>query len=153
MLILLAFILLCFLDLNKYVHVTKDVNQTVVFEKLINIIKKDKITKTYLLYIMVGQIAYTTGLGMTMTFLTVGIGLDSRVASIIFLVTGLAGVGFGILALAKLTPKNDYITLSIKYFLRMLGFVCALVFNSKVAFIIAFLYPRTCPDTLLIDLV
>lgn len=142
LLILASFILLCSLDLEKYIHKTKNVDQAAVFEKLINIIKKDKITKTYILQIMFGQIAYTTVLGMTMTFLTVGIGIESKTASLIYLIIGLAGVGFGILALAKLTPKNEYITLSIKYLFRTIGFTCAAIFNTKIAFLIAFLYPK-----------
>lgn len=141
-LLLAAFVLLLNINFDKYVKKTKDVDQTEVFTKLLLKIKNDKITKVYILYIMFGQIAYTTVLGMTMTFLTKGIGLESGTASLLYLIIGLAGVGFGILALAKLTPKCEYITLSIKYLLRTCGFVCAIIFHNKLAYIIAFLYPK-----------
>lgn len=142
LLILLSFILLVNIDFTKYNRKTKLVDQSVVFEKLIHKIRKDKITKTYLVNLMAGQISYTTVLGLTMTFLTTGIGLESSTASLIYLIIGLAGVGFGVLALAKLTPKNEYIALSIKYLLRSVGYILAVILNNKIIFLIAFLYPK-----------
>lgn len=47
------------------------------------------------------------------------------------------GDGFGILALKYLTPKNDYITMTIKFGIRFIGYIIAFLSNNILLTFIA----------------
>ena len=93
--------------------------------------KKDKISNFYLLYIFISDISYNCALGMQMLILTNILDISSKSATFYFLLMGIIADIFGILALKKLTPKNDYITILLKFGPRMLGYTLVFIFPSK----------------------
>ena len=53
------------------------------------------------------------------------------------LIVGLLADGLGIIALKYLTPKNDYLTLTIKFGIRFLGYIIAFLSNNILIIFIA----------------
>ncbi len=70
---------------------------------------------TYIIYYLIGQIAYSTALGLKMLTLTNYLNFSDSAATQYFLVIGLLADLIGILALKFFTPKNDSITITIKF--------------------------------------
>ena len=98
---------------------------------------KDKILILYLLYTLIGTIAMSTALGLKMLTLTNYFNFSDNVATNYLLVIGLLADIFGIIALKYLTPKNAYLTITIKFGIRFLGYVIAFVSNNIAITLIA----------------
>ena len=82
-------------------------------------------------------IAMSTALGLKMLTLTNYFQFSDSVATNYLLVIGLLADIFGILALKYLTPKNDYLTITIKFGIRFLGYVIAFISNNMIITLIA----------------
>ena len=98
---------------------------------------KDKLLILYLFYTLIGTIAMSTALGLKMLTLTNYFNFSDSVATNYLLVIGLLADIFGIIALKYLTPKNDYLTVTIKFGIRFLGYVIAFVSNNIAITLIA----------------
>ena len=79
----------------------------------------------------------STALGLKMLTLTNYFKFSDSVATNYLLVIGLLADIFGIIALKYLTPKNDYLTVTIKFGIRFLGYVIAFVSNNIAITLIA----------------
>lgn len=101
------------------------------------IILKSKIIYLYLIYVLIGTIAMSTALGLKMLVLTNYFGYSDNVATNYLLIIGLLADIFGIVALKYLTPKNDYITITIKFGIRFIGYILAFISNNLIITIIA----------------
>ena len=103
----------------------------------LKVFKKDKISNIYLLYIFISDLSYNCALGMQMLILTNILDISSKNATFYFLLMGIIADIFGVLALKKLTPKNDYLTILLKFGPRMLGYTLVFIFPSKAMTLIA----------------
>ena len=103
----------------------------------LKVFKKDKISNIYLLYIFISDLSYNCALGMQMLILTNILDISSKNATFYFLLMGILADIFGVLALKKLTPKNDYLTILLKFGPRMLGYTLVFIFPSKAMTLIA----------------
>ncbi len=92
---------------------------------------------TYIIYYLIGQIAYSTALGLKMLTLTNYLNFSDSVATKYFLVIGLMADLIGIIALKFLTPKNDSITITIKFGIRFIGYSFAFLSNNMIVIILA----------------
>lgn len=101
------------------------------------IILKSKIIYLYLIYVLIGTIAMSTALGLKMLVLTNYFGYSDNVATNYLLIIGLLADIFGIVALKYLTPKNDYLTITIKFCIRFIGYILAFISNNLIITIIA----------------
>lgn len=137
--ILISYFVLRKVDIEKYIKKKDDNNQN-DFKNIFKIIKKDKISLYYLLYVFTGNAAYYTILGMMMTTITEIIGYSPSYTSNLILGVGFLSVGIGYLILAKFTFKNDYINLSIKYGGRLLLYIIAFIINKKIIILIAMIF-------------
>ena len=109
-------------------------------EKKISMCKyilKNKILSLYLLDIFIGHIAMSTALGLKMLTLTNYFAFLDNVATNYLLMVGLFADGIGILALKYLTPKNDYLTITIKFGIRFMGYVIAFISNNLIITLVA----------------
>ena len=79
----------------------------------------------------------STALGLKMLTLTNYFKFSDNVASNYLLIVGLLADIFGIIALKYLTPKNDYLTVTIKFGIRFLAYVIAFISNNMVISLIA----------------
>lgn len=100
-------------------------------------ILKDKLLILYLIYTLIGTIAMSTALGLKMLTLTNYFKFSDNLATNYLLVIGLLADIFGIIALKYLTPKNDYLTITIKFGIRFLGYIIAFVSNNLIITLIA----------------
>ena len=98
---------------------------------------KSKIMILYLIYTLIGTIAMSTALGLKMLTLTNYFNFSDNVATVYLLVVGLLADAFGIIALRYLTPKNDYVTVTLKFGIRFLGYILAFVSNNLFITIMA----------------
>lgn len=98
---------------------------------------KDKILVTYLIYYFIGQMAMKTGLGLKMLMLTNQLNFTASKATNYLLIVGLIADLIGIIVLKYLTPKNDYITIILKFGIRLFGYIIAFTSNNITVIIIA----------------
>ncbi len=98
---------------------------------------KSKILSLYLLDMFIGTTAMSTALGLKMLTLTNYFTFSDNIATNYLLVVGLLADGIGILALKYLTPKNDYVTITIKFGIRFMGYVISIISNNIIITLIA----------------
>lgn len=103
----------------------------------LKIVLKSKIMYLYLIYTLIGTIAMSTALGLKMLTLTNYFKFSDNMATVYLLVIGLLADVFGIIALKYLTPKNDYLTITLKFGIRFLGYILAFFSNNLFITIIA----------------
>lgn len=131
--IFLVFSLLMLLNIK-----IKDLSNSEEYEGISSkYILKDKLLILYLIYTLIGTIAMSTALGLKMLTLTNYFKFSDSVATNYLLILGLLADIFGIIALKYLTPKNDYLTITIKFGIRFLGYVIAFVSNNIAITLIA----------------
>lgn len=104
---------------------------------MIKYILKSKILSLYLLDMFIGTIAMSTALGLKMLTLTNCFAFSDSIATNYLLIVGLIADGVGILALKYLTPKNDYLTITIKFGIRFIGYVIAFISNNLMITLVA----------------
>ena len=92
---------------------------------------KDKIICVYLVYFFIGQIAYYTALGMMLLLLINYADLNASSGSLFIVFCYILGDIFGYLALKKLTPNNDYITILLKFGVRFLMYCLIVILPIK----------------------
>lgn len=108
-----------------------------VKNSMVKYILKNKIMSLYLLDMFVGTIAMSTALGLKMLTLTNYFAFSDSIATNYLLIVGLIADGIGILALKYLTPKNDYLTITIKFGIRFIWYVAAFISNNLIITLIA----------------
>lgn len=106
-------------------------------ENIFKYIFINKFRTTYIIYYLIGQVAYSTALGLKMLTLTNYLNFTDSAATKYFLIIGILADIIGIVALKFLTPKNDYITITIKFGIRFLGYTLAFLSNNIVVVICA----------------
>lgn len=104
---------------------------------ILNYIIKDKIIVTYLIYGFFAGVAFSTGLGLKILILKNFFNFTDSNATSYILIVELIGDVFGILALKYMTPKNDYITITIKFGIRFLAYCIAFISNNLLLTFIA----------------
>lgn len=130
--LIIAFLSLSKVKLNEKIHY-----KNISVKDYLKILKKDKIDSLYLFYTLIGNISYNCALGMQMLILTNILDISSKSATFYFLLMGIIADIFGILALKKLTPKNDYLTILLKFGPRMLGYSLVFIIPTKEMTLIA----------------
>lgn len=97
----------------------------------------NKIITLYFIDYIIANIAINIGLGLKMLMLTNQLNFSASLATNCLLIVGLLADIFGIIALKFLTPKNDYLTITIKFGIRGLLYFIALISNNSILIIIA----------------
>lgn len=130
--VFLAISLITILDMN-ITHAGEEKEKNSIIKNIL----KDKIIILYLLDVFIGTIAMSTALGLKMLTLTNYFSFPDDTATNYLLIVGLIADGIGILELKYLTPKNDYLTITIKFGIRFLGYVIAFISNNLILTLIA----------------
>lgn len=99
---------------------------------MIKYILKSKILLIYLLDTFIGTIAMSTALGLKMLVLTNYFNFSDSIATNYLLIVGLIADGIGILALKYVTPQNDYLTITLKFGIRFIGYIIAFISNNLI---------------------
>lgn len=138
--ILISALILVKTDVNKYQKEKNIDTSNDILLKLNRQIKNDKISINYLLFIIFNDISYYTLVGILMTILTKELGFEPVIASYIKLAFCVLAVGIATLILYKLTSKNDYLNLSIKYGGRIVFYLIAAIFTNKYTIIAGLMF-------------
>ena len=109
-------------------------------EGILKYIFKSDFRATYITYYLISQIAYSTALGLKMLTLTNYLNFSDSIATKYILIMGIFADILGIVALKFLTPKNDYVTITIKFGIRFLCYFLAFLSNSIIIVICAMTY-------------
>lgn len=104
---------------------------------ILKYILKSKIQIIYEIYTFIGSMAMHTALGLKMLTLTNYFEFTDNQATNYLLIVGLLADLVGIVALKFLTPKNDYITITIKFGIRFLAYTIAFLSNNIIITLIA----------------
>lgn len=131
------FIAIFFLFISIFVMANIKIDNSNKVEKskkisIVSYVAQNKLLRIYLIYLFVGAIAYSTALGLKMLTFTNYLNFSDSGATNYLLVIGLIADGIGILALKYLTPKNDYITITIKFGIRMIAYLIAFLSNNVI---------------------
>ena len=145
--VFISFIVLNKIDFSKYIIDSTKSNTTNHLYELVKIIKKDKVTHNYLMYLLTGNISYFCVTTLMLTILTKNIGYSARYASNFLLALGVISVLLGVLVLHKLTLKNNYINLMIKYGTRFLAYLVAFIIGSNNSLLIAMIFAKVLADS------
>lgn len=105
--------------------------------QILKYIAKSRIQVIYEIYTFIGSMAMMTALGLKMLTLTNYFEFTDNQATNYLLIVGLLADLVGILALKFLTPKNDYITVTIKFGIRFLAYTIAFLSNNIIITLIA----------------
>ena len=114
-------------------------NSKIFFAERKNNIKnifKDKILRFYLFYFFICQTAYFSALGMQLLMIVRYAQFSSSTAGLFIVVGCVCGDLFGVLALKKLTPKNDCLTIFVKFGIRFLFYLAIVIFPIKEVFLV-----------------
>ncbi len=136
LLVSVIFLILAFIVVINIKNI-KASKEKVELKKTIQYIIKDKIIVLYILDYMISNIAMNTGLGLKMLMLTNGLNFSAGEATNFLLAVGLIADVIGIMALKYFTPKNDYLTLTIKFGIRMVLYWIAYTSNDLTICLIA----------------
>ncbi len=104
---------------------------------ILKVILKSKLQSVYMIYVFVGATAFSTALGLKMLTFTNHFNFTDSIATNYLLIIGLIADVIGILALKYLTPKNDYVTIFIKFGIRCIVYAIAFFANNIVISLIA----------------
>ena len=137
LLVTLICLVIALFSLSKVKFNDKEKYNDINIKEYLKVFKRDKISNFYLLYIFIADISYNCALGMQMLILTNILDISSKNATFYFLLMGIIADIFGVLALKKLTPINDYLTILLKFGPRMLGYTLVFFFPSNEMTLIA----------------
>lgn len=130
----ISFFIISTITINK----RKKTNENKInIKNIIKYIINDKILTLYLLCYFFGNIAINTGLGLKMLMLTNIFNFSDSNATNYLLIIGITADILGIVALKYLTPKNDYLTITIKFFIRFATYTIAFLSNNNILTFIA----------------
>lgn len=140
--LLISFIILRCVNINKYlVNNEKDLDEDVM-NKLFNKLKKDKISLNYLLYVFNGNISYYAINSLVLTLLINNLSITPSNTSFLLLGLGILASLIALLILSKLTLKNNYVNIGIKFIGRLITYLLVIMFNSKITILISIIYTR-----------
>lgn len=132
----IVFLILSFITISNIKPIVT-IEKPTSFKKSLKFVIKDKIQRNYYVYILFSETAMNTGLGLKMLMLTNQIGFSDANATNYLLIVGLLADAIGIFILKYLTPKNDYLTITLKFGIRFWFYTMAFLSNNLTSCLIA----------------
>lgn len=97
----------------------------------------NRLQSLYLLYSFLSSTSFATALGLKMLILTNQLAFSASTATNYLLIAGLAGDVIGMIALKYFTPHNDYLTITLKFGVRLIAFLVAIFADDPFVFLLA----------------
>lgn len=113
-------------------------SSTKVSKSAFKYVLKSKVQTCYMLYAFLSSTSFATALGLKMLVLTDQLDFSASTATNYVLIGGLVGDILGIVALRYFTPKNDYITMTLKFGIRLGAYIIAVLADNPFVFLLAF---------------
>ncbi len=133
----IVFLVLACITISNIKRTVVEEQPMMKIKESIKYMVKDKIQGVYFIYVLISETAMNTGLGLKMLMLTNLLGFSDGNATNYLLIVGLMADVIGILALKYFTPKNDYLTLTIKFGIRFWLYLMAFLSNDLTSCLIA----------------
>lgn len=109
-------------------------------ESLFSLIRKDKISKTFLSFVLIGNISYYLITGLKVLLLTNLLSFSPNKTANYLLCISLISDLVGFLVLKYFTFQNNYINYFIKFGGRLAFYMAAIIINTPIAYLIALSY-------------
>ncbi len=106
-------------------------------DSILKYVMKSKLQKFYMVYAFLAAMSFAAALGLKMLILTNYLNFSAGTATNYLLIVGLLSDVVGVLALKYFTPKNDYLTLTLKFGIRLLAYVIAIVADDPFVSMLA----------------
>lgn len=100
-------------------------------------IVNSKLQRFYMLYAFLAATSFAAALGLKMLALTNYLNFSAGLATNYLLIVGLLSDVIGVIALKHFTPKNDYITLTLKFGLRLLSYIIVIFASDAFVALLA----------------
>lgn len=100
-------------------------------------IRRDRILSMYFLYYFINRIAYCCALGLKMLIFTNVLSFSASAAVNFFLIVGILADLIGVICLRWLTPRSDYVTMSIKFGGRFIMYSLAFLTGNPIVMLSA----------------
>ena len=142
----ITFWLLYKTNLEKYNRKVSKVKKENTLKSIVSKLKIDKVSRFYLLYVFFGEIAFSCITEMQVLLLAEYFLFSETVISNYSILLGIGSVLIGAIAMAKITFKNNYINILIKYGTRLFLYLVAFFSNQKIFMLIAFVYVELSSD-------
>ncbi len=107
---------------------------------MVKFILKSRVQTVYMIYAYLAATSFATALGLKMLILTGHLELTVNTATNFLLVAGLLSDAIGIIALKYFTPKNDYLTMTLKFGIRLVAYLVAVLSNDFFVILLAILW-------------
>lgn len=107
---------------------------------MVKFILKSRVQTVYMIYAYLAATSFATALGLKMLILTGHLELTVNTATNFLLVAGLLSDAIGIIALKYFTPKNDYLTMTLKFGIRLIAYLVAVLSNDFFVILLAILW-------------
>lgn len=107
-------------------------------DSILKYVLKSKLQVCYMIYAFLAAMSFAAALGLKMLVLTNYLEFSAGTATNYLLIVGILSDVVGVLALKYFTPKNDYLTLTLKFGIRLLAYIIAIVAEDPFISMIAF---------------
>jgi len=107
-------------------------------QSAVKYVLKNRLQTFYMLYAFLSSTSFATALGLKMLIMTNLLEFSASTATNYLLIAGLVGDVLGMIALRYFTPKNDYITITLKFGIRLGAYVIAVLADDPFIFLLAF---------------
>ena len=95
-----------------------------------------------MLYVFNGNVSFYAINSLVLTLLINNLSITPSNASFLLLGLGICAAFIALLILSKLTLKNNYINIGIKFIGRLLTYLLVILFNSKITILVSIIYTR-----------
>lgn len=106
-------------------------------DSIVKYILRSRIQTCYMIYAFLAAASFATALSLKMLILTNYLNFSTSTATNYLIIVGLLSDVVGVLALKYFTPKNDYLTLTLKFGMRLLAYVIAILANDPFLSMVA----------------
>ncbi len=106
-------------------------------DSILKYVLKSKLQICYMIYAFLAAMSFAAALGLKMLVLTNYLDFSAGTATNYLLIVGILSDVVGVLALKYFTPKNDYLTLTLKFGIRLLAYIIAIVAEDPFVSMIA----------------
>lgn len=100
-------------------------------------ILRSRLQVFYMMYAFFAATSFACALGLKMLVLTNYLNFSVGIATNFLLIVGLLSDIIGVLALRYFTPKNDYITMTLKFGIRLVAYVIAVIADDPFISLLA----------------
>lgn len=107
---------------------------------VVKMIMHSKVQRVYMVYNFLSSVSFMAAVGLKMLVFTNMFDFSPSTATNTLLLVGLAADLVGILALKYFTPRNDYVTMTLKFGIRLVAFAIAAITDNMFICFVAFIW-------------